>query len=194
MALLWRVTARWTGGNIGTGFTNMFFTEGIGTAQQAADAARAFLFSATGAANANLPTGITISFSAGVDVLEPATGILIQTVPVTAPSSVTGSGSGAYAAPTGACVSWVTSGIVNGHRVKGRTFLVPMAQSAFQSDGTLATAAISAIDSAAQTLIAAAPEFVIYHRPSSLAAGDGSTHPVLAERTNDVAAVLRSRR
>lgn len=194
MALMWRVRAVWTGGNIGTGYTNMYFTEGVSTAQASADAARAFLATAYSSGAVALPAGITISFPAGVDVIDPISGVLVTTLAVTPPANIVGAGVAKYAAPAGACVSWVTSGVVDGHRVKGRTFLVPMDSSNFQTDGTISPSGITDITNAANALIAAAPEFVIWHRPASLAAGGGSAHPVLAFKLQDRVAVLTSRR
>lgn len=194
MPLMWRVVASWTGGQIGQGYTNLFFTEGVGTAQQAIDASRAFLRDAYGASTLGLPLGITITFQAGVDVMEPDNGMLLYTTPVTAPSPILGSGTGNYSAPSGACVTWTTSGVVAGHRVYGRTFLVPMSDGWMDTNGTLGATAVTNISAAAPALISAAPEFCIWHRPPSAAAGGGSTHPVLAFRLQDKVAVLTSRR
>jgi hypothetical protein len=191
---LWRVVAHWGGGKVGTGFTNFFFTAGVGTAVQASDSARAFLFSAYGAGQAFLPLGVTISFPAIVDVIDAATGALSTSVAVTQPADVVGSGTAPYAAPGGACVTWRTAGVVGGKRVRGRTFLVPCDGTGLQSDGTLSTGFQGSINSAASTFISAAPEFVIWHRPASLAAGGGSAHPVLTQSLQDKVAMLTSRR
>lgn len=191
---IWKVTAQWTGGAIGSGFTNFYFQAGTSTAQAASDSARAFLFSAYGAAQALLPTGISISFTAGVDSLDVVTGALTGTIPITPPSNVTGSGTGAYAAPAGACVTWLTGGVVNGHRLRGRTFLVPMSGNAFESDGTLSATTLSSINSAATTFISAAPDFAVWHRPAPGGGGGGSATTVAAFRVTDKAAVLTSRR
>lgn len=190
---MWRVVVRWAGGQIGNGFSNLFFTEGISTAQIAADSTKTF-FSSGLTAGANLAPGVTLTFPSVVDVLDPETGTLITSVPITAPAALTSSGSGTYSAPSGSCVTWVTSGVVAGHRVFGRTFLVPLAMSAFQSDGTLSAVHISDLQTAANAFIAAAPELVVWHRPGPALSGGGSTHPVLAARIVDKAAVLTSRR
>ena len=194
MALLWRVTVGWSGGKIGTGFTNLFFTEGISTAQLANDAVRAFFTTALGTSGQQLPSGITLTFPTSIDVLEPATGILVTTVGVTTPGTVVGSDPGVYAAPAGACVTWRTAGVVAGRRVRGRTFLVPLGASALQADGTPSALFMSDLNTAAAGLIAAAPELVVWHRPSSLAAGDGAPYPVLGFMANDKIAMLTSRR
>lgn len=194
MPLMWRVTATWTGGKIGTGFTNFFFNSGVSTEQVAADACRTFLADSYGTAGQALPSGIIISFPAAVDVLEPDNGMLITSTPITKPLDLNGNDTGNYAAPAGVCVSWRTSGVVGGHRVKGRTFLVPMGSVGMQNDGTPSPTKITQVLSAANALISSAAEFVIWARPPSFAAGGGTTHPVLATNVRDTAAVLTSRR
>jgi hypothetical protein len=191
---MWRVTVRWSGGQIGSGFTNMFFTEGISTAQVAADAVRTFFRSCYNTTGAFLPLGVTIAFPTGVDVLDPVTGVLITTIPVTNAGNTVGADSGKYSAPSGACVSWRTAGVVNGRVVKGRTFLVPIGLSAMDTDGTPLNSWLTTVSTAAAALIADPAEFVIWHRPASLALGGGSVHPVLAQAVRDRSAVLTSRR
>lgn len=194
MAIIWRVTTRWSGGAIGTGFTNMFFTGGVGTEQAAADATRAFFAGCYGGSGTDLPSGISLTFPSGVDLVEETTGVLTTTTSVTAPSSITGAGSGTYAAPAGACVSWLTGGVIDGRHVRGRTFVVPLLSSGFQSNGTIADALVTNISQAAAALIAAAPELTIWHRPASIAAGGGASFPAVAFRLNDKVAMLTSRR
>jgi hypothetical protein len=194
MPLLWRVTTKWTGGQIGSGFTNMFFNEGVSTAQAAADAVKSFFQTSFGISSDFLPAGVVINTATAVDVLEPTTGVQLTTLPVTGASTMTGTATGNYAAPAGACVSWVTSGFIAGHRVKGRTFMIPLAANGLENNGTLSSAIQGQLNTAAAALIASAPEFVIWHRPSSAAAGDGATFVVLAHRLQDKVAMLTSRR
>lgn len=193
MALMWRVTARWTGGQIGTGFTNLFFNDGVSTPQAAADAARKLLNDALNL-GASLPTGVTISWPSAVDVIEPTTGVLVVSTSITPPLTIVGSATTDYASVAGVCINWVTSGIVAGHRVGGRTFLVPLASAAFDNDGTIDTSFLSNLATSASTFLAAAPEFVVWHRPDSIAGGGGSTHIVLAAKINDKPSILTSRR
>lgn len=194
MALMWRVTVQWTGGKIGTGYTNLFFTEGVSTAQLANDAVRAFFTTALGTSGQQLPSGITLQFPTSIDTLDPISGLLITSTAVTTPGNVTGSDPGVYAAPAGACVTWRTVGVVDGKRVRGRTFLVPLGSSALQADGTPSALFMSDLNTAAAGLIAAAPELVVWHRPTSLEAGGGATFPVVSYMANDKVAMLTSRR
>lgn len=193
MAQMYRVITNWSGGKIGTGFTNMFFTAGVSTQQACVDAVRAF-FSSSYSVGAGLPTGVVLSWPATVDTIEATNGELTDTVGVTAPAVVTGSDSSRYAAVAGACVSWRTGAFVGGRRVRGRTFLVPAGGQMLQADGTIDTTFIGFIQSAANTLIAAAPELTVWHRPTSHAAANGSQHPVAAATISDQTAFLSSRR
>ena len=193
MPSLWHVQATWSGGKIGTGFTNFYFSEGVSTAVQASDAARAFLNSCY-TLGGKLPTGITINFRAAVDVIDANNGELQNTIPVTQPASVVGSDNSAHAAVAGACVTWRTDSLVDGKRVRGRTFLVPMGGLGLQSDGTIDNTTVGSINTAAGVLISAAPEFVVWHRPASKAAGGGSAAPVVAGVCVDKTAYLTSRR
>jgi hypothetical protein len=166
---------------------------GVSTVQAAADAARAF-FSSSYSVGAFLPAGVSISFDPTVDVLEEVNGELTSTVPVTAPGTITGSGNARYAAVAGACVTWRTGDFVGGRRVRGRTFLVPVDGGALGLDGSLDDTFRGFINTAAAALVASAPEFVIWRRPTSHAAADGSAHIVGSGSCQDKTAFLTSRR
>lgn len=193
MANLFRVVANWGGGKIGTGFANFYFTASVSTAVLASDAARAF-FNGCYSSGAYLPLGINISFNSTVDTIDAANGELVTSTSVTKPADIVGSDTARYAAVAGACVTWLTDGVEDGKRVRGRTFLVPVAGLGLQNDGTLDSTFVGFCGSAATALIAAAPEFVIWHRPESLAAGGGSSYPVTAAKIADKTAYLTSRR
>ena len=193
MPQIWRVTADWPGGKIGTGYTNMFFNAGVSTAQLASDAVRKFI-SDSYTSGGYLPTGVNIAFRSVVDVLEEVNGELVSQLAVTAPAAIAGGDPGRYSAVSGACVSWRTGDFVNGHRVRGRTFLVPMGALGLATDGSLDNLTVTNINTAAAGLVAAAPELVIWRRPTSHAASDGSSHIVGTGVCQDKAAYLTSRR
>lgn len=193
MPQLWRITVDWTGGKVGTGFSNLFFSVSASSAQVAADSVRTF-FSNSYSVGALLPTGVVLSFRPVVDTIELTNGELTSTTAITTPAPITGSDSGRYAAVAGACVSWRTGDFVAGRRVRGRTFLVPLGSQGLQADGTIDTTALGFIQSAATALITAAPELVVWRRPTSHAAADGSAHIVGAATVSDKTAFLSSRR
>jgi hypothetical protein len=98
-----------------------------------------------------------------------------------------------YAGPAGACVRWLTDGVVNGRRVRGRTFLVPLTAPSFQTDGTLLDSVRITIRDAAYNLVtAAAGGLHVWHRPVNGAGG--SSHEITGVEVTDKVAVLRSRR
>jgi hypothetical protein len=190
---LWRVVADWTGGKIGTGFSNIYFTGGTSTPQACADATRAFFGSAL-VTGSNLPTGVNINFRSTVDVVDSMTGHLSNQLPVTAPAAVSGGGTARYSALAGSCVTWRTADFLNGHRVRGRTFLVPLDGGAMQADGTIDNTALGFMNTAAAALVAAAPELVVWHRPTAPAATDGAYYVVVSGTAADKSAYLTSRR
>lgn len=193
VADLWKVTAKWTGGSIGSGFSNFYFTAGVGSAQQAMDAARKFL-SDSYSAGAGLPAGVNISFDPIVTVLAETNGQISNVLAVTAGITITGSDTTRYAAVAGACVTWRTGIYLGGRKVRGRTFLVPLGGLALQNDGTVDTTFLGFINNAAAALVAAAPELVVWKRPSGPAAVDGVGVPVIGGTCSDKTAFLSSRR
>lgn len=147
-----------------------------------------------------LPAGVTITQNALCEHLS-TTGDILDTVSATTvPAATTGTGTGVWSSVTGAWVNWRAAGHVNGRGVVGRTFLVPLSNtSVFQTDGTLASTAISAITNAATTMITGFPQRIVWiHR------GPTESHPereevfgehlVQSVNVPDKAGVLRSRR
>lgn len=140
------------------------------------------------------PSGITFSVPGVGDTIDDATGLINGAWNATAaPAIVTGTGSGAYAGNAGGIVHWLTSGVANGHRVRGRTFLVPLIATAFDTQGSLSTTALTAIRSAAATLISSgAGDFRVWHRP--VGGAGGASFATLTSSVPDLAITLRSRR
>lgn len=159
-------------------------------AQAFANAVKAFV---SGVAPA-VPDDVTFTFDPEVRGLDTITGALTAVYPVTAPTSVAGGSAATYAAGAGGRVDWLTSAIVAGRRLRGRTYVVPL--TSFQADGTLGTLGIDSLeDGATDYLAAMAPltaEPVVWHRPVSGAGG--STSVITAFSVPDKSALLRSRR
>ena len=141
-----------------------------------------------------MPLGMTVHVPNTGDRIEVESGLL-QSVWTAATSATTyvGIDQGPYAAGVGACVTWLTAGIVNGHRVRGRTFIVPLDGTRYQNDGTLAPGTVAAITNAAQNVLDnAAGNSVIYSR--KVPGRDGTAHAITGFRINDRVATLASRR
>lgn len=191
MSLL-RVVAVWTGFGGAPGFSDFYITN-AGLKQTAVDngaaGVRAFFDAIKGA----LP-GVQIQVQQEVQELDTATGALIgientsTLLPV-----VNGSATASGPAPVGAVVSWSTNGVNRGRRVRGRTFIVPLNDAAFDGTGSLTTTTVNLLSAAATALrTSAAYEINIWSRPRSGAGG--AAFPIESSHVPDMAAVLRSRR
>ena len=200
MAPILKVSSKWTGFSGAPGYSNFFFQNNFGTApstderQKAIAATDSFWM----AVLPLLPNTVTITVQSDVEVIEETTGMLIDVMSGPALTSRVGTGGvGAYSGASGAVLTWRTNGVRNGRRVRGRTFLVPLAIGAYQNDGTLADTARTTLGTAANSLItpaAGTPPFNVWARPSAKGASDGNSYEVVGSSVPDMAAVLRSRR
>lgn len=183
-----RITALWTGITGGPGYTRLSFggTLDEAGATAAANRVRAFF----DAIKANLSLNTVISFSEVAQMFSPA-GQLIGEVAIVPPPAVTGTGTAAYSAPSGAVVNWITGVFINGRRVRGRTFIVPLSTNAYFGDGTLAGGTIATIGGAANTLQNGVPNLVV---AGGVGVGGGYEATVTGASVPDRAAILRSRR
>lgn len=203
-----RFKVEWTGFTGAPGYTNLFFG-GTGDfyvpedMTQAVTKIDAFL----NALNSRLPSTATTKLNHTVETIRVADGALTDFDTAPSFSRANGTGTGNYSAASGACVSWYTDGIRNNRRVRGRTFLVPLAGSALAANGTLDDAAVGALQTAANDLItptASGARLYVYARPTPIkdATGkptgeynaDGVAFPVVSARIPDKVAILRSRR
>lgn len=184
MALVDRMQVTFTGGQIGGGVATHYAT---GEGHQTAFAA--FWDNVSG----NLPQGVTVTVPNTGDTIEVETGLLQSVWSGGTVVTKEGPQQGPYAAGVGVCINWLTAGIVNGHRVRGRTFLVPMSATRYDNDGTVLDGALTQLRTWCDQLIANAEgNFVIYSRP--VPGRDGSAHPVVSARIADRVSSLRTRR
>lgn len=168
-------------------------TDGIATTGAAsesfADRVRTFFEAIKGL----VPGGITWSYPPEVLELDTTTKQLIDVHSISPPAdSVSGAASSSHSRPSGGRVDWLTSAVVNGRRLRGRTYIVPLSGAQYDSAGSLTTTAITALEAAANTyrstgvFTEATP--VVWSR----------THGILADivgsNVDDRASILRSRR
>jgi hypothetical protein len=140
-----------------------------------------------------IPNGITIQVPSSGDQINEATGAITGVWSGAVQTGITGNNVAVYSGPTGACINWRTGNLINGRRPMGRTFIVPLASTAFEVNGTLSATTLANLQSAADTLIASlAGELKIWHRPN--AQGPGANVTVLTAQIPDMGAILRSRR
>ena len=199
MAQMAKVTINWSGLPGGPGYTNLYFQDISGPTnvdQTLVDSAVSKTDAWLGVFRASLPNSITTGVSATVEAVDETTGALVGFWTGTPATAAVGTGGASYAAPTGAVVSWYTSTVRNGRRIRGRTFMVPLANSAFEADGSLVASKITAWNTATNTLIAtgASAELGVWSRPSSPGGSDGDWALVTSFRIPDMAAILTSRR
>lgn len=188
-----RVTAVWSGFMGSPGYTNFFFDAFGGGDQVDLEVARVRSF--FDAMQLRLPADVSIQVSPEAAILDEVTGELIGYANAgTTPSPVNGSAAGAYSAPSGGIVSWQTDTVAKGRRLRGRTFVVPLSNGAYEDNGTLSLEAIGDLTDGAESIIGdgTGPELVIWSRPDGSVAG--SIGAVTGFRVPDLAAVLRSRR
>lgn len=188
-----RITTVWSGFQGGPGYTNFFFT-GDGSGGAAADSRAQVVAFFNGIAN-SLPSDVVWTVEGEAAVIDEVTGSITGYVMAEENPTPGGGGmSGGYSAASGAVVTWNTAGVVNGRRVRGRTFVVPLGGGAYQSDGTLATTTIAALQDAASALVGTLFDsgFGVWSRPGT--SGGGTFWEVTGFRVPDMSAVLRSRR
>lgn len=154
----------------------------------------AAILSAYNAVKANIPNNVTITVPGSGDVIEDTTGELLSVWSAAGGGTVTGTASPAAAAGVGACVTYRTGGIINGRKLRGRTFLVPYSASAYDQDGTLTVNAKTFTDAFATAIMASGP-LAVWHRPKKGGPGnDGNSYGATLAITHDKVAYLSSRR
>lgn len=201
MATVGRVEAVWNSFIGAPGYSRFTFENPVSAADATVctNKVRAFFF-----ALANyLPTGLTVQVQQQVALHDEQTGLLVGEIAATSqPAVVTGAGSttNGFAGGAGAFIGWKTQSIWQGRRVQGRTFLVPLTLVA-ESNGTLTAAAIAAITSAGNGMIAGStPAFGVWARKYDKTSGnkpvqiDGSFFLATSVSVPDKSGILRSRR
>lgn len=199
MVDVYRVTALWNGFQGAPGYSRFSFAGA--NAQAAVDGAGADLRTFFLALAPYLFTTWTITFPNLIEVHDSITGILTNQMTYTAqPSPVVGSAvtSTAYAGGVGAFIGWKTNTVWQGHRIQGRTFLVPLVGVA-SADGTLAGTFITAATNAGTALCGStSSDLCIWSRQFATPPASGQVNGFLASAISavvpDKTGVLRSRR
>lgn len=188
-----RVSAQWSGFPGAPGYSNFHFQSSSSTPDviEARGLVRDFFEIVKG----RLPTGVRVAVSPTVEILDDATGTLVDYAddPTEYADSV-GSSVGGFSGASGAVINWMTATVVSGRRLRGRTFIVPLSQASYENDGTLTSSTLTTLNQAAATLSGAGfgSGFGILSRPAG--GGPIAFGEVTGHRVPDLAAVLRSRR
>lgn len=195
-----KVKVRWSGFIGSPGWSNFYFAGPDNSFETPEDAPIVADKVATFLNNIKLrfPGAVTWQIQSDVEAITPDTGTLNNVFSAGArPAIVGGAGAASYSGASGAVITWRTAGVRNGRRVRGRTFLVPLATSGYADDGTLGPTTLQELqDSATQlaTQTAGGVNLGVWSRPSAQGAEDGDFFPITAASVPDLAAVLRSRR
>jgi hypothetical protein len=198
MADIARVTINWTGFIGAPGYTNLYFrnaTPGI-IDQAVVDNAVTKVDNWISGFQTRIPTTVTCQTDPTVEVIDDTNGQLQEFMNATVGAPRVGTGTGNYSAAAGAVCNWYTGGIRNGRRIRGRSFLVPLAGSALGPNGTLDDANLTALRTNTTTFTAAtgAARLVVWGRPSTPGGTDGVSAEVISFTIPDKTAVLTSRR
>jgi hypothetical protein len=116
--------------------------------------------------------------------------VALTTVPV----AINGAASGSYVGGSGAVVYWITNVLNGGHKIKGRTYIVPLAALGYQSDGTLASIVVTNLQSAATTFAGSTPNPCIVSRQLGQSDRTNKQALIASASVKDRSAFLRSRR
>lgn len=186
MASILRVPVVWTG-LTGLPGVSVFFWDGSVSSDISAlvdffDDIKAFF-----------PTGLQWTIPDAGDSIEDSTGAIDGFWSAAGGGQVaaTGSTSYPYAAGVGARVRWRTTGLNNGRRVTGTTFLAPLVSTSFDGSGTIETATLTAVETAANIVVATGA-MRIWSRPEN--GTGGTSHEVTSAFVPDRVTALRSRR
>jgi hypothetical protein len=127
------------------------------------------------------------------DEINDDTGTLVGSWTGGTAASIVSTGTGAYAAGTGALAQWRTGAIVHGHKLQGRTFLNPFVTSTYDANGQIGSGVLTPLQAACAAL-AASNKLVLWHRPTTPGGTDGTSRLVISGTASSKVSSLRSRR
>lgn len=142
---------------------------------------------------AAIPGGCTITTPGSGETIDDTTGTLTGVWSAAGGGITTCTGAATAAAGVGACITWNTGGIVNGRKLRGRTFVVPLTSTAYDGTGTITVPALGTVQTFADALMGSGG-LAVWHRPTIAGGADGTSYGVLSNRVRDKVAYLSSRR
>jgi len=194
MAVIVKVQGQWQGFQGAPGYTNWYgLSDGDSAAAANALGGRMKVF--FDAIKAYIPTGATVKVQRTYQVLNSINGLITAEANLsTDPASSAGTSSTPYAGPSGVVVNWET-GLFNdkGHRVRGRSYLVPLA-GCFDTEGSVSSAALTILQNAASAALGGTGSLGVFSKPTTKGGSDGVFRTAQASIVHDRACVLRSRR
>lgn len=191
----YRYNVEWTIPNAGPSISVFHFADGTQPTIQAAVHALRTAFQTI---NRYIPDDITLNFPAEFVRVDARTGQTTEFLNLVPPASVVGGVSGGWAAGAGARLVYATDTVARGRRVRGATYLVPMASSVFGTNGQVTPTVIGEVTSAWQQFIAdataAGTHLGVLSRPISGEPGTGFFARVTGVAVSPRAATLRGRK
>lgn len=151
----------------------------------------------------DFPGGLSFSIPNTGDLIQDTDGAITGSYTDGTASTVTSSSAGLYVLGTGARIRWGTAGIVGRRRSTGSTFLVPLIENVYGTDGLVTPTVAGQIKVVSDALISALPgALLIWSRPVKanathvppIAARVGSSHAVLSSSVPRDVSWLRTRR
>jgi len=186
MASLERVVVEWTAGTALPGFSVFYGNPSVPTLANE-------VYDFFNAIKALIPSSLSLTIPSSGDLIEDSDGSLAGTWSTSGVGSLAMTGGGSYAAGCGLRVVWRTNGVRNRRRVRGSTFICPIITNSYEANGTITSAALTTVQTAA-TVLASSGTLAVWSRPSGAGATDGDSNTVLNALVPDRVTSLRSRR
>lgn len=194
-----RIKINWTGFVGSPGYTNLNFeriNEGAWT-QPDVDAAVTKVQTWLASVRLIQPPVVISGIDPAVSEHDEQTGDIVSFWTATPAAAAAGTNVGtAFTSGTGYCINWQTGGVRNGRRVRGRTFVVPITGSMYESNGSFINAEVASWRAQAITLASDTNGVrlgIFAHTPNALIP-DGGIYDVTGVSINDRPAFLTSRR
>ena len=133
------------------------------------------------AIKSGLPLIVKIDIDNFGDTLNSDNGELIGSWVGAVQAQVVGTGAAAYSSLSGSLVQWKSDTVLSGRRLRGHTFLVPLATGCYDASGQLLAAVrVTELAAAAALVTASASNMLLFQRPRLAKPADGSRHAVTA--------------
>lgn len=194
---MYRVSCSWQNWPGAPGVSQMYLTGANIPTQANIDAIRTFF----NAFVTSLPSGLTIQVPSSGDAMNATDGKIAGSWSVGAtPAPVVGTGTNSYAGNAGAVLHWLTNDVINGRRLRGRTFFVPLVSNAFETNGSLGTLFINTAVAAGTTYLSSQGASAgVWSRPFTHPTDptknrEGTVRQATSVRMPDLAVSMRSRR
>lgn len=152
-----------------------------------------------GEASTWTPSDVTWSCNPEVEIYDMASGLVQPPLVIgVVPTAIPGAMAGNYAGGNGARINWRTMTIKGRRFIRGATYVVPLAGTAFSGNGSLSSGFVTGMTGSANTMLthfaAAALDFVVWSRPLKGATVGGVAGIVITGTVPTRPATLRSRR